>query len=192
MLLSSNHKSLNILPPAHIPQHRLPLSTHYQLLVTHGTVLRDSTSSFVLFQRVINACLFVYISHEKMAGKNHLIPWFLYFFLNFSSIFVSPRHWHLIRTFGSSGSSVLTQSYRTECDQVPIAAPCLVLAFLVKQKLLRPLLRSRLRYWSGASESSWEESQSIHSCQSHFTCFCFFRAVSSAIINITVLPYCTS
>jgi hypothetical protein len=133
----------------------------------------------------------MYISYERKSEKN-LLTFFVFCLHKFYFCFLSPRLSLLIRTFGSSGSSVLTQGYRSDCHQAPTAAPCLVLAFLVKQKLLRPLLRSRLRYWFGASESIWEESQSIHSCQSHFTCFCFFIAMSFAILNITVLPACTS
>jgi hypothetical protein len=107
------------------PNSTFPFPQHYQLLLAHVTFLTDSTSSFILFQRVLNLWLFVHISYERKAEKT-LLTLFLFclYWFYFSSL--SPRHWHLIRTFGSSGSSVLTQGYRTERHQVHIASLCFV------------------------------------------------------------------
>jgi hypothetical protein len=66
-----------------------------------------------------------------MRGRERRIssPFLFFVCIDFASLLCPLGHpiwWHPIRTFGSSGSSVLTQGYRTEHHQVHIAALCLV------------------------------------------------------------------
>jgi hypothetical protein len=53
------------------PNTEFPFSQHYQYFLL---MVQHSISSFLLFRRVLNIFLFIHISQERKAEKNHLTP----------------------------------------------------------------------------------------------------------------------
>jgi hypothetical protein len=139
---------------------------------------------------MLNIFRFVHISHERKAEKYHLTPFL--FFINFTFLFVSRRQWHLIRTFGSSGGSVLAQGFRTDCHQVPTAALCLVPWHFqwIDVPGTSPEEQTEVWDWSLSEQFGRISVYMLMSKAIYF--FLFLTCCESAIHNIRVQPSWTS